>query len=103
MTSVPGCCCEQQISTGVVVAGSGSSDPVAVNQPNLSLYLARVDDSCIPCQSGVIHGTVNIQVISIFQATSTSTTQPFEIPYGIGTQGLEYFPDTPIIEDPKNK
>lgn len=103
MTSVPGCCCDPQISTGVVIAGSGSPHPVAINQPNLSLYLARVDDSCIPCQSGMIHGTVNVQVMTIFQTTSTSVNQPFEIPYGIGTQGLEYFPDTPIIEDPKKK
>lgn len=103
MTSVPGCCCEQQISTGVIVTGSGSADPVAVNQPNLSLYLGRVDDSCVPCQAGRIHGTVTVKVRTLQLSSSSGSISIFEIPYGIGIQGLEYFPDTPIIEDPEHK
>ena len=102
MTNVTPCCCDDNNGIGLAVGGSGSDKSADTNVPNLHLYYAELEDTCLPCNGKTIHGTMEIPYKSSREIFSKIHRMFVGYSETEDTYTLSHFPELGLIKNPKS-
>ena len=94
MTSVPGCCCDQTVSTGLMVQSGKPRQPLFYNEPNLKLFSAEIQGA-IPPSGSSIYGTIT--TLSDNNGIEVETEVPFSLEPN--SNSIQYFPYIPVTQN----